>query len=485
MRLPPAACGGRGLPGRDRRRAGHAGSGEVGGKRHADVLRGNRGVYFSCIFGGLMMSSVVRLHRGQYGRSSVTESNKPYKHFLPTYSPQEGYLKESEDVQSVKELLQNVPDYSEGSEDNHERYQYSELDDASSRDAWKEGLFQHYYQVIKKERDRERPSDCIIVSTDKAQREYAVAIGHRLQDHGLRVEMIHLNTASGLSRALQEVKDDGSPFCILVEQSDVNLSSCTVIILHESIKIRCRVPLDDALMLVAKEYRRFSSKWEQLERAGISLRAGNLVDDFLARECLTSYSVPLGIQHLLFLLNEGKHLYRNELDLLIDYLKTRKGRQEGFEMPDPLVASDRSSFQGRNIPMVGKPPPLLPTPGKRSFPGPPPPVPVNAPLLGLEEVSFHCQDWSTPKVSFPVHYWQPLPRGLLLRDVPLPSLLSVHYLGRNQFFCSRYCRSRQFNLCLYSSKESSAELGRQGGCHPDAVSPSSKDQGPSLSGLQH
>ncbi|XP_036854345.1 uncharacterized protein [Manis javanica] len=238
----------------------------------------------------LKMSSLIRLHRGQYGRSSVTKSSKPYKHFLPTYSPQEGYLKESEDVQSIKELLQNVADYSKGNEDNHERYQYFELDDTSSRDARKEGLFQHFYQVIKKERDRERPSDCIIVSTDKAQREYAIAIGHRLQDHGLVVEMIHLTTVSGLSRALQEVKDDGSPFCILVEQSNVNLYSCTLIVLHESIK--------------------------------------------------------------------------------------------SFEMPGPLVASHHSSFQGRNTPMVVKPPPLLPTPGKRSFPGPHPPVPVKAPLLG-------------------------------------------------------------------------------------------------------
>lgn len=67
-------------------------------------------------------------------------------------------------------------------------------------------------------------------------REYATVIGHRLQDHGLVVEMIHLTSESGLARALQEVKDDGSPFCVLVEQSNVRLSSCTLITLHESMK---------------------------------------------------------------------------------------------------------------------------------------------------------------------------------------------------------------------------------------------------------
>nr|XP_045377701.1 nuclear receptor coactivator 5-like [Camelus bactrianus] len=142
--------------------------------------------------------------------------------------------------------------------------------------------------------------------------------------------MIHLASESSLTRALQEVKDDGSPFCILVEQSNVKLSSCTVIMLHESIKIHRHMPLEDALVLVAKEHRRVFAKREQQERTETSLRAGDLVDDFLARECLTSYSVPSGIQHLLFLLNEGKHLYRNELDVLIDYLKTRKGQLEAI-----------------------------------------------------------------------------------------------------------------------------------------------------------
>ena len=90
------------------------------------------------------------------------------------------------------------------------------------------------------------------------------------------------------------------------------------------------MPLENALVLMAEGYRRFFTKWEQQEHTGISLRGGHLVNDIMAQECLTSYTVPLGIQHLLFLLNEGKYLYRNELDLLIDYLETRKGQVEGI-----------------------------------------------------------------------------------------------------------------------------------------------------------
>ncbi|KAF0870587.1 NCOA5 protein, partial [Crocuta crocuta] len=283
---------------------------------------------------------------------------------------------------SIKELQQNVADYSKRNEENHERYQSIQLGDANSRNTWKEELFQHFYQVVQKERDQERPSDCVIVSINNKQRDYATGIGHQLQDHGLMVEMIHLSSESSLPRALQEVKDDGSPFCILVEQSNVKLSSCTVIILDESIKIHRHMPLEDALVLVAKEYRRFLSKREQQERAEIALRAGDLLDDFLARERLPSYSVPSGIQHLVFLLTEGKHLHGNELNLLIDYLKTRKGHLEGFETPESSAGNDHPSFPGRSTPVVGKPPPLLPTPGKGSFSGPHPPLSVKSPLLG-------------------------------------------------------------------------------------------------------
>ncbi|XP_077607526.1 uncharacterized protein LOC144221019 isoform X4 [Crocuta crocuta] len=328
------------------------------------------------------MSLVARYRRRQYGTSSVAKS-KPYKPLLPTsYSPQEGYLEEGEDMLSIKELQQNVADYSKRNEENHERYQSIQLGDANSRNTWKEELFQHFYQVVQKERDQERPSDCVIVSINNKQRDYATGIGHQLQDHGLMVEMIHLSSESSLPRALQEVKDDGSPFCILVEQSNVKLSSCTVIILDESIKIHRHMPLEDALVLVAKEYRRFLSKREQQERAEIALRAGDLLDDFLARERLPSYSVPSGIQHLVFLLTEGKHLHGNELNLLIDYLKTRKGHLEGFETPESSAGNDHPSFPGRSTPVVGKPPPLLPTPGKGSFSGPHPPLSVKSPLLG-------------------------------------------------------------------------------------------------------
>lgn len=40
----------------------------------------------------------------------------------------------------------------------------------SGRDAQRESLFQHFYQALQKAWDREKPSDCVIVSMDTNQR---------------------------------------------------------------------------------------------------------------------------------------------------------------------------------------------------------------------------------------------------------------------------------------------------------------------------
>ncbi|XP_043836790.1 uncharacterized protein LOC122738984 [Dromiciops gliroides] len=334
----------------------------------------------------LKMSSWVKVNRGHTQRCAADKSINPYKPHL-IISPGDGHIKESEDTKSnFEELLGKEYDYSKGSEDNYERYQYSHKDDDHSKDHRKEKLYQQFYQQIQNEYDKERPSDCTIVSINKDQRDYAVSIGHRLQDHGLVVEMIYLTSEASLTCALQEVKNDGSPFCILVEQSNVALSSCTVISLHKSITIHRHMPLEDALALVAKEFGTILAEREQQEGAGISQKAADLVDDYLERDLCESYSVPLGIKHLLFLLSEGKHLYQEELNTISDYLKTRKEELEGFvETPDTSTAVVNALIEANLMPRshtMGKPPPLLPTPSRNSFQGQPLLPPVKPPLLG-------------------------------------------------------------------------------------------------------
>uniref|UniRef100_A0A8D0BD29 Nuclear receptor coactivator 5-like n=1 Tax=Salvator merianae TaxID=96440 RepID=A0A8D0BD29_SALMN len=300
----------------------------------------------------------------------------PYRTYQKSsYSPPDDYSKTYEDINSFEELFGQQYHPSTGAEDNYERYHYSQKDDDYTKDAHREKLYLQFYQLIEKEYNKDRPSDCVIVSISKDQAEYSTAIGHRLQDHGLIVEMIYLTSESGLTRALQEVKNDGSPFCVLVEPSNVTLSSCTVIMLHQSIKIHRNMPMEDALGLIAKAFENICAEREQQERTEISHKAADLADDYLERDHYQSYHVPLGIRHLLFLLSEGKHLYVEELNSISDYLKTRRNKLEGFVTESNLLAAtvEDASYPANIRPTasslpqtLSKPPPLLPTPGRNS-----------------------------------------------------------------------------------------------------------------------
>uniref|UniRef100_H3CAR6 Uncharacterized protein n=1 Tax=Tetraodon nigroviridis TaxID=99883 RepID=H3CAR6_TETNG len=105
--------------------------------------------------------------------------------------------------------------------------------------------------------------------------------------------MLYLQAESGLTRALQDVRADGSPFCILVEQTNIALSSCTVIIFSESLKIHRNMPKEQAMDFVAAEHGRGLTKERPArDPADIAAQASQLLDDFLDREKIERHSVP-------------------------------------------------------------------------------------------------------------------------------------------------------------------------------------------------
>ncbi|KAM4018060.1 uncharacterized protein ACNLHF_007526 [Anomaloglossus baeobatrachus] len=281
----------------------------------------------------------------------------------------EQYSRDLEEQSNFEELFGKKHIFTSGTEEYCERYQYSQNSKQFNSDDRREKLYLKFYQQIQDEYHKERPSDCVIVAISKDQMEYATAIGHRLQDHGLVVEMIYLTSESGLTRALQEVKNDGSPFCILVEHSNVALSSCTAIILHDCIKIHRNMPMEDALGLIVKAFGKIFGEREQQERNEISHKAADLADDYLERELYQSYNVPLDIRHLLFLLSDGKYLYSEELNSISAYLKTRITELEGFEEADTTEKGNAAydSHSGTKTHLLEKPPPLLPTPARNSY----------------------------------------------------------------------------------------------------------------------
>uniref|UniRef100_A0AAY5KYR8 Uncharacterized protein n=1 Tax=Esox lucius TaxID=8010 RepID=A0AAY5KYR8_ESOLU len=220
-------------------------------------------------------------------------------------------------------------------------------------------------------------------------RDYPKSIGHCLQDRGLSVEMIYLQAESGLTRALQDVRSDGSPLCILVEQTNVALSSCTVIIFSESLKIHRNMPKDHAMDFVMAEYGRgLGERAQQKDPAEMGARAAELADDYLEREKVERHAVPSDTRRLLFFLAEGVHLYPEEINTVMEYLRNRQDHLQGADLhPDLNISNQTLLWLCVNILSdvsdVGsypktKPPPLLSMhqgqgPPHRSPHGTPPP----------------------------------------------------------------------------------------------------------------
>ncbi|XP_047236702.1 nuclear receptor coactivator 5 [Girardinichthys multiradiatus] len=218
----------------------------------------------------------------------------------------------------------------------------------------RKSLYQKFYKQVQDER---KPADCVVLSVTNKFLDYPKSLSQCLQERGLSVEMLYLQAESGLTRALQDVRAVGSPLCILVEQKNIALSSCTVIIFSESLKIHRNMPKDQALDFVQAEYSRgLLKETSPRDPADIAAQASQLLDDFLDREKIARHTVPSETRHLLTLLAEGVHLYIEELETISEYIASRQDHLQA-------LALDDEDDKGNMIPPgLGKPPPLLPTP---------------------------------------------------------------------------------------------------------------------------
>ncbi|KAJ8248882.1 hypothetical protein GJAV_G00228800 [Gymnothorax javanicus] len=276
------------------------------------------------------------------------------------YPLREGPNEVQDEPRGFEEVLDVPHDFPDGVAD-YERYQNLQkggpegFAPADKRNA----LYERFYAQVQKHYET-RPADCVVLSVSIQNVDYAKTIGHCLQERGLAMEMIYLQAESGLTRALQDVRALGSPLCILVEQTNVALSSCTVIIFSESLKIHRNMPKDQAMNFVTGEFERVRAERHDKEPGEIVTKAAEMADDYLEREKHERHTVPFTTRHLLHLLADGLHLYPEELGKLAEYIRSRQDR-----LQDPATEGEEGAYPGRRkiLPSgLGKPPPLLPTP---------------------------------------------------------------------------------------------------------------------------
>ncbi|MCJ8733288.1 hypothetical protein PDJAM_G00221600 [Pangasius djambal] len=300
----------------------------------------------------------VRSRRRQ-GHLSRGEA-KPFRPFRSQPYPVREERKDSHHESESFEALEKSDDYSDPTD--YKPYEPSphepnvtSLKDGDERSALCQRFYQHFHGDGAKQ-----PADCVVLSLNNHKLDYAKSLGHCLQERGLMVEMLYLQAESGLTRALKDVRSDGSPLCILVEQTNVALSSCTVIIFSESLKIHRNMPREQALDLVMVEYGRASGARRQCDPAEAAARASELSDDYLERAKLERHAVPSATRHLLLLMAEGLHLYPEELDSIAAYVHNR---QDHLQATSPEVDGKVAPETTNSLPAgLGNPPPLLSIP---------------------------------------------------------------------------------------------------------------------------
>ncbi|KAG8012895.1 Nuclear receptor coactivator 5, partial [Nibea albiflora] len=319
------------------------------------------------------------------------------------YPSREERTEELKDALDSYEELEQIQNYSGNVKYEGYKHQPNVKSDGCTPADRRKALYQKFYRQVQEER---KPADCVVLSVTSQCLDYPKSLSQCLQERGLSVEMLYLQAESGLTRALQDVRADGSSLCILVEQTNVALSSCTVIIFSESLKIHRNMPKDQAMDFVAAEYSRGLVK-ERPPRdpADIAAQASQLLDDYLDREKIERHTVPSETRPLLMLLAEGVHLYPEELETISEYVRSRQ---------EHLQVSNTEGERGNMLPPgLGKPPPLLPTP-----PGPPQPQSAGgAPMMD------HNPPPPTPLLPPPGSYPKTKPPPLLsLHRPPGPSL---------------------------------------------------------------
>ncbi|XP_031150670.1 nuclear receptor coactivator 5 [Sander lucioperca] len=282
------------------------------------------------------------------------------------YPNREERTEELKDALESYEDIDQIQNYSGSVKYEGYKHQPNAKPDGCTPADRRKALYQKFYRQVQ---DEKKPADCVVLSVTNRCLDYPKSLSQCLQERGLSVEMLYLQAESGLTRALQDVRAEGSPLCILVEQTNVALSSCTVIIFSESLKIHRNMPKDQAMDFVSAEYshRRVKERPPK-DPADSAAQASQLLDDYLDREKIDRHTVPSETRQLLLLFAEGVHLYPEEMETISEYVRSRQ---------EHLQASHTEGKRGYMLPPgLGKPPPLLPTP-----PGPPQSAGAGGPMM--------------------------------------------------------------------------------------------------------
>lgn len=198
-------------------------------------------------------------------------------------------------------------------------------------------------------------NDCEIIVVDRQNTAYAEYIESRLKTLGLKVDVLFPNEEVSLGKVLANISSRGCMYAILVTPQNQELRSITVNILYGVPAEHRNMPVDDAINLIAEDFRLRIGMTNNLPKAVPIITPSNVSAPPLKERH------PDAIQSLLNLLADNLTLTVLQYDCIIKYLQERRELQLKLELgdaagaqPDPEIELQKKILNILNKPSVAE-----------------------------------------------------------------------------------------------------------------------------------
>ncbi|XP_066138861.1 nuclear receptor coactivator 5 [Euwallacea fornicatus] len=164
-------------------------------------------------------------------------------------------------------------------------------------------------------------NDCEIIVVSRALTEYAEFIESRLKHLGLIVDLLFPNEDVPIGKVLANISSRGCLYAILVMPQNEEHRSLTLNILHGIPQEHRNMPLDDAMILIQRNFESY-------------MRGEKAPEDPVKMSLADRHPVP--IQMIFNLLAENRMLTTSQYDRIIKYLQDRRDLQQENEVSEGI-----------------------------------------------------------------------------------------------------------------------------------------------------
>ncbi|KAH8240019.1 hypothetical protein KR032_010353 [Drosophila birchii] len=193
-------------------------------------------------------------------------------------------------------------------------------------------------------------NDCEIIVVNRENTKYAEYVEERLRNSGLHVDVLFPNEDVMLGKVLANISSRGCLYAVVVTPQHQELNSITVNILYGVPAEHRNMPLEDAITLVATDFRL------RKQREASTLGVGKTVQKGQRRH-------PDHMQELIERLADSHPLTASQYEVIINYLEKEREEQLKREVgeanalaklkaPDPEIELQKKILSIMNKPAV-------------------------------------------------------------------------------------------------------------------------------------